>query len=156
MCDDDDDGSSVDSFIEPPQEVLSPAEQHYLEKSYSPKILFAMAIGQKNEAGEALVDDTKEPYRSVMLKKKSIKPSLKTLMDEIKRRQQPGDTAPRCRNWSAEECQEWLIRNPITDETDVAFLKKQCMDFHDIAVAAALETQELARIWNKRKANSMD
>jgi hypothetical protein len=145
--DDDDDGSSVDSFVERPQEVLSPAAQHYLEKCYSIKILFAMSIGQTNEAGDALVDATKEPWSTL---KKNVKPSLTTLIGEIKRRQ-PGDTAPRYRKWNAEQCMEWLISNPITDEKDVAFLKKKCMDFYASFQAAALEEQEMAAIIAKRR-----
>jgi hypothetical protein len=148
MSDDDDDGSSVDSFVERPQEVLSPAAQHYLEKYYSIKILFAMSIGQTNEAGDDLVDITKEPWSTL---KKNVKPSLNTLINEIKRRQQPGDTAPGYRKWNVEQCQEWLISHPITDEKDVAFLKKKCLDFYASFQAAALEEQELAARANKRR-----
>jgi hypothetical protein len=145
MAFDDEDDSSADAGGEKTpielEDNLSPAEQHFTIKSYSPKILFVMSIGLKDAAGNELVDLEQPPWSNQ--KKKDIKPNLKDQSEEILRRSAADLKPPKCSNWKAHVCTQWLKDHPVTGEADVKFLRERCLLFNTTALAAAAEQRAM-------------
>jgi hypothetical protein len=145
MAFDDEDDSSADAGGENTpielEENLSPAEQHFTIKSYSPKILFVMSIGLKDAAGNELVDLEQPPWSNH--KKKDIKPNLKDQSEEILCRSAADLKPPNCSNWKAHVCTQWLKDHPVTGEADVKFLRERCLLFNTTALAAAAEQRAM-------------
>jgi hypothetical protein len=119
---------------------LSPAERNYNEKEYSKRVLFSMCIGLKTPTGNPLVDLSMAPW-STLKKKKLIKPSLKDLIEEIGRRSTV-EGHPRCANWQQKRCKDWLEKNPIIEDEDVEFLKRETNRFLTTIEEAGAECQE--------------
>jgi hypothetical protein len=101
---------------------LSAAEEHYNVNGYGVKAVVAMSIGLLNDDSSGpLVDVANPPWST--LAKKQVKLSVLDLRAEIARRS-PADATPRCGNWRVPRCHQWLRDNPITEASDVAFIRK--------------------------------
>ena len=148
MADSDDDDLPAAAEGQSPHDEftddLSPAEWSYNEKEYSKRVLFSMCIGLISTTGDPLVDLSMAPW-STLKKKKLIKPSLKDLIDEIGRRSTV-EGHPRCANWQQKRCKDWLEKNPIIEDEDVEFLKRETSRF--------LNTIEEAESWSVGKVMS--
>jgi hypothetical protein len=129
-----DDANDATTFLD----ALCPAERHYIEKGYKKQILYVMCIGMKDSTGAPLIDLAVAPWSR--LKKTEVKPSLKDLVDEIGRRS-PINSIPRCSNWRAKKCNEWLTNNPILHEDDISFLVTESNRFKATIVDAVTEQQ---------------
>jgi hypothetical protein len=142
----------------------SAAQEHYTASGSCKKVLYAMCLGLKSEIDVEDGDDDGDgskrliylevyPWRTV--RKGEIKPNLKALVDEVKRRSsllvqlQPriaGATLdqhfhqgkiPRANSWSATQCTQWLLHHPITTAADVLFLRHEAHRYR-LTITSAL------------------
>jgi hypothetical protein len=118
-------------------DLLCPTEQHFVVMGHSMKALFVLALGQKNEARDALVDIDKPPWS--LQKKKEVKPSVKEYVNEIKRRSAGDADPPKCNSWKAHRAFTWLTEHPITGDDDIAFIHRQLNKFVKLVELEAAE-----------------
>jgi hypothetical protein len=140
----DDDWDVTGSTIEI-QENGSPvrltSQEHYVVQGNSKKQLYLMCIGLYNNDGTALFDISVAPF--MKRKKRAVKPKREAFAGEVIRcagcNQQQ---VPKAANWNMNKCTEWLLTNPVTEEQDISFLKKEVQKLHNIAASALSELDE--------------
>jgi hypothetical protein len=108
--------------LENPQHIK--AQQYWKDHRQSTQVLLAMAIGLKAEDGRLLADLDNEPW--VSIKQKNYLPTNPQLREEMQRRApeyNKGTLRNKC--LLKPKCIEWLIKFPIKDCTDRAFVMKE-------------------------------
>jgi hypothetical protein len=101
----------------------SNAQKVYLESNNSRKQLFLMCVGLM-DGGSSIFDLEAEPWNTI--KKRDIKPTRSEYAGEVRWRGNLLSTGIlKTANWSATKCFEWLEAHPLTDETDILFLKNE-------------------------------
>lgn len=94
--------------------------------------MLAKAIGLKDEDGKELFDIDVEPFVSARTKA-NWKPSREELNKEVLRRYYSFEDKPSARvpgkNWGLAKCKAWLIDNPITEVSDVEFIRNEIEEF---------------------------
>jgi hypothetical protein len=111
---------------------VSNSQRAYQASNESKKQLFLMCLGL-TEKGTPVFDLDAAPWRDI--KKREIKPSRIALGEEIRRRMSsilPCNAADRVHhhhhksaNWDHTKCTEWLQQNPVQDQDDIIFLKRE-------------------------------
>ena len=101
-------------------------ESEIVDQDGCKKLLMVMCYGLTDAEGKNIGDTTLEPYASWKKKTKLLKPKNMDSIDKIKRRcNESGTKIPKCKNWTAPNLYKFLLNNPITNETDVAYLTKE-------------------------------
>ena len=125
--------SLVDPPVEAPPPLRSEAERHYIAFNRSNKILLVMCCGLKDAAGNVLFDTNAPPWRDF---KASHRVKATSIMhrQEIQRRWNlknpvvagvaPIASSPRAAGWNQARMIQWLEENPITEVSDVEYLRK--------------------------------
>ena len=104
----------------------SPCESHFEEKGNNLKVLFSMLIGLKNTDG-SLIGFGKNPSK----KSRYTKPTNKDLMGEMRGRKNViNDSTVTNTQWKYES---WLVENPVTNESCIAFIKNKYMESYNAA-----------------------
>lgn len=114
-------------------------EQLYNEASKQKMLLVVFTIGLKASDGseESLLNLEEEPWKSQA--PRSVKPTAKKMKDEVVRRSKKQSIVPTPKPayWPMNKLQEWLEKNPIVDDADVAFLRYETKRVTDIFTLAA-------------------
>lgn len=125
-----------DVFDETPTERCR-VEQEYIKNGNSLQFLITLCIGIK-DGDKPLIDPNDSTEKIFKGKKKGhFKPTRPMLRDEVKRRSKlmSGDSEKvQPGNWSAGTCLEWLEKNPVTAEKDIIFLKKEVLEYRNVAM----------------------
>ena len=117
------------------------SQEHYVVQGNSKKQLYLMCIGLYNEDGTALFDISMAPFTK--LKKRAVKPKWEEFAGEVIRRAGCNQQqVPKAANWNMNKCTEWLLVNPVTEEQDISFLKKEVQKLRNIAASALSESDE--------------
>lgn len=143
--DDDDNLEEQDALTNSgnPGSTVGRCELAIVANDNSKKMMLAMCLGLMDEDGGklAILDD--EPYKSSKVSKRSFSYLRKDLLEEIARRSATSSKPPKCNNWPLKRLTDWLLDHPVTDSTDVLYLKAAEKSFRQLLVDANTEAQEL-------------
>ena len=133
---DDDSASSFDSLAtpraienddaaaaDPPRETF--AELFYVnEGNRSLKSLAILSLGLTSDDGSPLFNPSILPW-SAALRPSALKKTADDLRNEVKRRCVAGNVpnAPRPKQWTVAKSTDWLEKNPIVADNEVAYIK---------------------------------
>jgi hypothetical protein len=152
-------GDSVDDYtpeiehipeevhVEPPKN----AREFHAFYGFTPKFLYAMTIGLKevrdddeddDESGDApvLMDINKDPWKK--MKRTDVKAMKPELLAEVYRRCKKG-TEPKATFWTVVKLTERLMKNPILDLVDLAFVRGKVAELMQMHQAVVAEHQDL-------------
>jgi len=124
-----DDAAAAD----PPRETF--AEFFYVnEGNRSLKSLAILSLGVNNDDGSPLFDPSVLPW-SAALRPSALKMTANDLRNEVKRHCVAGNVpnAPRPNQWTVAKCTDWLEKNPIVADDEIAYIKN--IIAHRISVA---------------------
>jgi hypothetical protein len=110
------------------------SEYHYKNSNNSLKILLVMCYGLKKDDNSDLLDLNKDPW--ISSKVTTYRPGLLELKKEVTRRSSiiiatkmggkvTKKDQPSPSQWTIIKCQNWLESSPITDPSDVNFLRTE-------------------------------
>jgi hypothetical protein len=127
------------------------AEQAYILTNNSKKTLLLLCIGLSttNDDGTAasFFDIDQDPWKSSLKnwKRSKLKPTRIEFTEEVARRATSFNMRklPRSQNWSTDKCTRWLQQHPITNETDILFLKKETERLRSILTLANEEQLDI-------------
>ncbi len=121
------------------------SEQHYKDNKNSLRILAVMCRGVKTVDGCEILDFNKDPWTS--LKVSTYRPSLLEWRSEVRRRAKINvhtmkaktvskKDNPMPSQWTIQKCQSWLDTHPISDRSDLTFLRAKILARLDIVTKA--------------------
>ena len=108
------------------------AESFYIASGNDKAVLFAMAIGMDDVKGDTLADlDKDDVFKNYKGKNKlTFTPSQVVMAEERKRRKAlSGDTKKVGMSTPKADLKMWLNDNPITNATDLKFVRDKVMNF---------------------------
>ena len=117
------------------------AEQMYSENGRSLKALALLSLGLKNDDDSPVFNTSILPW-SAAVRPTALKMTAKELRKEIIRRCVAAENvlhAPRPNQWPVPKATEWLEKNPIVNEHEVAFIRATIS--HRITVAERIVPQ---------------
>ena len=118
----------------------------YEESGNCMKLLFAMCLGIKDRDTDPrryIADIEDDKVYKLMVNKSSIIPTVDILKAEMKRRANlRGIKKFRKNSCPKSECIRWLKQNPLTNTSDIKFLRFEEKKIYDAVLAAALEGEK--------------
>ncbi len=114
--------------------VVLSSEQHYKNSNNSLRILVVMCCGIKTDDGSEIVDFNVDPW--ALMKVTTYRSSLLEWRSEVQRRSKINIATkmgsklskkdnPLPNQWTIPKCQKWLDLYPLSDNSDVAFLRAE-------------------------------
>ncbi len=117
------------------------AAKYYEIEGSCLKILVAMCHGLRDDNGNPLISFKVEPWKSFPVMQ--IRPNKDGYAKEVIRHWNQGQSGtqynklgPCPKQWNLPKIHDWFDQNPITDRTDIEFLKSTVASWKEVAEAA--------------------